>query len=254
MSRGASIGLLGLLVIALGFGGWMWRDNRALRDELARKDRAAKDTWAAAPSTGSAGSGEASAGEGGGQARRGFGFPGLGRKSGGPLPTIDSPPAESRMERRLRRQNELAAMLGRDADESEEDYKARILPLMDLALSKPRKDLADLRRAAEDKAGVTDAQRAAIDQAFAGIYDEVVAYTDSAVADGQLTPYDRNVKGLLQYAGGLGSILEGAEGKVGGILSPEQVQAIHDSGFEWGEYLGVSAPWERLRAPPVRSP
>lgn len=251
MSRRASIGLLALVVVAFAFAGWTWRENRALRDRLAQKDRAAKDTWAAAPAAGS-GSPGGEGGSGGGQARRGFNFPGLGRKPGGPLPTIETTPSETRMERRLRRQNELAAMLGRDPDESEEDYKARILPLMDLALSKPRKDLADLRRAAEDKAGVTEAQRAELDQAFAGIYDEVVAYTDSAVADGQLTPYDRNVKGLLQYAGGLGAILEGAEGKVGGILSPEQVRTIHDSGFEWGEYLGVSAPWERLRVPPVR--
>jgi hypothetical protein len=55
---------------------------------------------------------------------------------------------------------------------------------------------------------------------------------------------------VLQYAGGLGSILEGAEARVGGILTPTQVQAIYASGFEWGEYLGVTAPWERLHAPP----
>jgi hypothetical protein len=60
------------------------------------------------------------------------------------------------------------------------------------------------------------------------------------------------VTGMLQYAGGLGAILEGAEGRIGKILSPEQLRAMQDAGFEWGEYLGVNAPWERLRAPPPR--
>ncbi len=246
MTRGMQLGTIGLLVLALGFGGWMWRDNRRLRDELGRRTPAvaAKDSWAdSAPPAPTTTSSE----------RSGFSLPALGRRlTGGPLPKVEGAPAETRAERRLRRQNEMAALLGRDPDESEADYKARILPLMELALGGRRKDLADARRAAEDQAGVTDAQRTEIDAAFAGIYDEVVAFTDTAVADGQLTPYERNVKGLLQYAGGLGSILEGAEGRVGGILSPEQQQIIYQSGFEWGEYLGVNAPWERLRAPPVR--
>jgi hypothetical protein len=25
---------------------------------------------------------------------------------------------------------------------------------------------------------------------------------------------------------------------------------MYEAGFEWGEYLGVSAPWESLRPPP----
>jgi hypothetical protein len=25
---------------------------------------------------------------------------------------------------------------------------------------------------------------------------------------------------------------------------------MSDAGFEWGEYLGIKAPWEQLRAPP----
>lgn len=91
-----------------------------------------------------------------------------------------------------------------------------------------------------------------LDQAFDGIYDEVIGFTDGAVADGQLTPYGRNVTGMLQYAGGLGSILEGAEGRIGKILSADQVRTMADSGFEWGEYLGLRAPWERLRPPPPR--
>lgn len=250
MSRGFQLGLFGLVVLALGFGGYQWRDNRRLRAELARRPAPAAATTA--PDAWAAGSSDAPRAAADDGERRPFKLPVLGRRISDEPAAPDAAPRESRLERRLRRQNELAALLGRDADESEEDYKARIVPLMELALGGRRKELAEMRRAAEDKAGVTDAQREQIDAAFASIYDEVVAFTDTAVADGQLTPYDRNVKGLLQYAGGLGSILEGAEGRLGGILTPEQVRTIHDSGFEWGEYLGVSAPWERLRAPPVR--
>ena len=32
----------------------------------------------------------------------------------------------------------------------------------------------------------------------------------------------------------------------------EQIKAMSSSGFEWGEYLGVSAPWENLKPPPPR--
>jgi len=246
MTRATQVGAIGLVVLALGFAGWTWRDNRRLRDELARRPAVAvKDSWAA-------GGAEPTSSDSG---RPALSLPAFGRKltgTGGPRPSLDEAAPESRLERRVRRQNEMAALLGRDADETEEDYRARLVPMMELALGGRRKELAEQRRVAEDKAGVTEAQRAEMDQAFSGIYDEVVTFTDTAVADGQLTPYDRNVKGLLQYAGGLGSILEGAEGKVGGILSPDQQRIIYESGFEWGEYLGVSAPWERLHAPPPR--
>lgn len=231
-----------LLVVAVIASALLWRDNRALRRELsARKPAAAApDPWQqpAPPrdDTPSTATPLASL---------------LGRRGpSGPMPKLDGTKPESRLERRLRRQDQLAAMLSREAGESEEAYKARVLPLIDLALGSRREELEAMRREAEAAAGVTDAQRAQLDQAFAGIYDEVVAFTNTAVADGTLTPYERNVQGVLQYAGGLGSILEGAEGRIGGILSPSQVQQIYGSGFEWGEYLGVQAPWERLNAPP----
>ena len=89
-----------------------------------------------------------------------------------------------------------------------------------------------------------------LDAAFDEVYDELISYTDGAIADGQLSPYDTNVPGMLDYAGGLGGILTGAESRIGEILSASQRQQIEDSGFEWGEYLGVSAPWERLTPPP----
>jgi hypothetical protein len=32
------------------------------------------------------------------------------------------------------------------------------------------------------------------------------------------------------------------------------MKSIYDTGFEWGEYLGVSAPWEKLQPPPPPKP
>ena len=61
-----------------------------------------------------------------------------------------------------------------------------------------------------------------------------------------------NVAGWLDFAGGLGGIVNDAQGRVGKILSPEQMKAMYDTGFEWGEYLVVDAPWEMLGAPPVK--
>lgn len=235
-----------LLVISLGVAGWLWRDNRRLRDELAARPAPAPavDPWReAAPSP----SGDSI----GGPPLAGL----LGRRpmtGAGPRPTLDAPKPESRLERRLRRQEQLATLLGRNAGESDADYRARVTPMVELALGGRRGELDEMRREAEKAAGVTEAQRAELDAAFTQVYDEVLAYTNSAVADGTLTPYERNVKGVLQYAGGLGSILEGAEGRIGSILRPEQMDSIYQSGFEWGEYLGVSAPWEQLQPPPPR--
>ena len=67
---------------------------------------------------------------------------------------------------------------------------------------------------------------------------------------GSQSAYERNVAGWLDFAGGLGGILTNANGSIGKILDAGQVKAMSDSGFEWGEYLGVTAPWERLNPPP----
>jgi hypothetical protein len=242
--------LAGAAILGILAAGWMYRENRALSDEVARLrtvEKSRPDPWTgAAPRVA----------DGGGDRERG-GLGALGRAltsraSSEPPPRLTEAPKESRLERRVRRQGELAALLGRDADESEEDYRARMLPFLKMALDRPRANVEDMRRQAELAAGVTEAQSKDLDAAFGEVYDEVLDFTNAAVADGQLTPYDRNVKGMLQYAGGLGAILEGAEGRVGKILTPDQIRAMYDTGFEWGEYLGVNAPWERLRAPPPR--
>jgi hypothetical protein len=121
---------------------------------------------------------------------------------------------------------------------------------MEMFLGPRRDQVADLRKEIEAKAGVTDEQRQKLDAAFEEVYDDVISYTNAAIADGQLTPYERNVAGMLEYAGGLGGILNGAQTTIGTILTPEQQQIIYGSGFEWAEYLGLTAPWEQLTPPP----
>ena len=234
-------------VIATAVAGWLYLDNRRLAHRVAELGRPSAQVATADPWAAPRGASNGRSADG----------PGLGplswRRFRNPAPAADptpSPPSESRLERRQRRTAEIEQLLGRAADETEAEYRERLLPMMELALATPRARVEDMRKTAEAAANVTDDQRQQLDDAFGSVYDELIDFTDGAVADGQLTPYDRNVKGLLQYAGGLGSILEGAEGRIGKILSPQQLRSMADAGFEWGEYLGLRAPWERLRAPP----
>ena len=165
-------------------------------------------------------------------------------------PSLPAPKEESRMERRQRRQQEFAAMFGRGDGETEDEYRARIVPLIKTGLAVPRARVEDMRKEAEAKAHVTPEQSQKLDRAFDKIYGDVLDYTNKAVADGELSPYERNVSGWLEYAGGLGGILQDAQGQIGQVLSPDQVHAMSDAGFEWGEYLGLEAPWEKLTPPP----
>ncbi len=221
----------------------LYLDNRALRAELeARPAPVAADPWrAAAPPPAPVA-----------LVREEVPVPAAGSATRAATPPRLPEPAapESRLERRLRRQQEMAAMLGRLDGETAEQYRARMVPMITGVLTKPRQDIEQLRKDLEAKANVTPDQRAKLDAAFGEVYDDLLKYTNGAIADGQLTPYNSNVAGLLEYAGGLGTILDGANGRIGSILSPDQVKTITGSGFEWGEYLGVLAPWERLDAPP----
>lgn len=101
---------------------------------------------------------------------------------------------------------------------------------------------------------MTAEQSKQLDAAFDKIYTDVLDYTNKAITDGQLSPYERNVAGWLDYAGGLGGMLTEANGSIGKILTPEQMKVMASSGFEWGEYLGLSAPWEQLKPPPPPRP
>lgn len=223
----------------------LYLDNRRLEREVS-KLRAAATAPAAVADPWATSEGSAKPVDGDLGIPRGLG----GAIDGADAPQLVDTPKESRLERRMRRQDELTALLGRLDGETDEEYRARILPLMEMALSRPREQLAEQRRAAEEAAGVTEEQSKKLDAAFDEVYDELITYTNAAVQDGQLTPYERNISGMLEYAGGLGAILGTAEGKIGGVLSPGQVQTIYGSGFEWAEYLGVSAPWEKLTPPP----
>ncbi len=227
--------------IGLALAIWLYLDNRALEGQLAAaragkahdapmtdKVAAARtsDPWTATRANGPS------------------------RTGTGPAPSLPEQKDESRLERRQRRQQEFAAMFGRLDGETEEEYRNRIVPMIKAGLLIPRQRVDEMRKQAEEKAGVTAEQSKKLDQAFDKVYADAIDYTNKAVADGLLSPYERNVSGWLEYAGGLGGILNDANGQIGQILSPQQVKSISASGFEWGEYLGVNAPWEQLKPPP----
>ena len=240
----ATWGLVATTAIAAGAAIWFYLDNRDLRAQLAGNqpkpaaiatrtdDNLAPmglgDSWGA--SDRKAGSAAAI--------------------SAGPGPRLPEQKDESRLERRQRRQQELAAMFGRADGETDDEYKARMVPLIKGGLLIPRQRVAEMRKEIEQKANVTPEQSQKLDKAFDKVYADALDYTNKAVADGLLSPYERNVSGWLEYAGGIGGILTDANGQIGQILSPDQIKTINGSGFEWGEYLGLQAPWESLSPPP----
>jgi hypothetical protein len=233
------LGATSLAGIALSL--WLYLDNRALRAERASPrpapaaaDRASPAELAATP------------------ARLAASIRRVARGRAPALPDAADAGKETRMDRRARRTDEFAATFGRLDGESDDDYKARVMPLIATGLVVPRIRVEDQRKAAEAKAHVTAEQSARLDQAFDKVYADVLDFTNKAVADGELSPYERNVSGWLDYAGGLGGILNDANGQIGKILEPSQIRAMYDTGFEWGEYLGVKAPWEQLAPPPPR--
>ncbi len=239
--------------IALAVAGWLWRDNRELRAELehARAAGPAAAAGGAAPKDVAAGTPGAARRGGGGVASF---LRGLGRASDRERPELKgAQPDESRAEKRRRRQEELRAMLGRDADESVEDYRARVAPMIQTALAVPRTRLEEARSEAEKAARVTDEQRAKIDALFADVSRETLSLTNEAISGGDLTPYERNYAGVLSWAGGLGAILGTTQSRMNEILSEEQRAAMSEAGFEWAEYFGVKIPWEELQPPPPPS-
>src|SRR5262249_3214912 len=138
----------------------------------------------------------------------------------GPAPTLPEQKEESRLERRQRNTADFAARFGRWNGETEDEYKARGMPLSKAGLAIPGTRVESMRKEAEDAAHVTPQQSAALDHAFDKVYGDVLDYTNKAIADGQLSPYERNVAGWLGFAGGLGGILDDTNGQIGKILSP----------------------------------
>jgi hypothetical protein len=233
-------------VVAVALCIWLYLDNRSLRAELVRasaRSQPAPAVMAARPAehTGS-------------PARTAAATTPVAAAPAGAAPALPAPPneTEARMERRARRTDEVAALLGRLDGETDDEYRARLLPMFAAGLTVPRLRIEEQRRIAQEKAHVTPDQSAKLDKAFDKVYSDVLDFTNKAVSDGQLSPYERNVSGWLEYAGGLGSILGDANTQIGKILEPSQMRAMYDSGFEWGEYLGLKAPWEQLRPPPPR--
>ncbi len=230
-------------VIGLATSIWLYLDNRSLRGELTDKSAVVATTNTVAVSgpdpwtQPKARSAEIKA-----------------RTTPGVQPSLPEEPKESRMDRRARRTEEFGAMFGRHDGETEEEYRNRIAPMIAAGLMMPRMKANESRRVAEEKAHVTPEQSAKLDKAFDKVYSDVLDYTNKAITDGTLSPYERNVAGWLDYAGGLGGVLTDAQGQVGKILDPGQVKTMYEAGFEWGEYLGVNAPWEKLTPPPPPHP
>jgi hypothetical protein len=226
--------------VAVAAAIWLAVDNRALRAQLsdhakgsaaATSEKVAEadrlDPWARAR-TGSGGN----------------------SRMHGAAPALPDVKEESRLEKRQRRQADFAAMFGRGSGETPDEYRARIVPLIKTGLAIPRAHVEELRKEAEAAAHITAEQSKKLDAAFDKAYSNVLDYANKEIADGVLSPYERNVSGLLEFAGGLGTMLGEVNGQVGQVLSPDQVKALGDSGFEWGEYLAVEAPWEKLEPPP----
>jgi hypothetical protein len=228
--------------VSLALAGWMYLEKRDLQTDLSSSQAKVADFEAKAADP------WANGGDAAG--RSGAIKPPTAADNLAGGPQLGGPPKESVMSRRARMTEMMIAMFGRGADESAEAYKERVTPMITGGLEKPRGYATKRRQQAEEAAGVSAEQSAAIDAEVSKIYGDVIDYANSALADGTVSPYSRNVSGWLQFAGGLGSILTDAEGRFGKILSPSQLKTMYDMGFEWGEYLGVNAPWENLNAPP----
>jgi hypothetical protein len=242
MSRATQV-LAGTTVLGFLTSIWLYLDNSSLREEVAEKS----EVIAAADTSKKSGAGD-DAWLDANKARDGK----IDFKGATPPPTLAKDQKESRLDRRVRRTEEFAALFGRMDGETEEQWRERVTPLISAGLAKARVRSDDARKMAEAKANVTPEQSAQIDKAMEKVHADLLDFTNKAVKDGQLSPYERNVAGWLDYAGGLGGILNEAQGKIGTILKPEQMKTMYETGFEWGEYLGAHAPWEGIGAPPPK--
>ena len=243
--------LAGLSVALLATSLWLWRDNRRLREALAVRPAAATMATAeTTPEIASAGSGEGPERPRRDSPRGGARLLGMvARLMTGPPPADDTqrPTEESR---RDRRQQLLRSTLGRADGETDEQYRARVVPLMSTMLSRPRQRVEDQRAEFETAAELTPEQRTGFDQALADARNELVGLASKAVTAGELTPYRRNSLGLLNFVGGAAAIVDGFDGRFRQLLGPEQVGLLEATGFDVIEYLGFTTPWETVTPPP----
>ncbi len=151
---------------------------------------------------------------------------------------------------REREQKLLAEWLGRRPGETDDDYRARMAPLIERALAGPRRRAKRRREEAFRAAGVTDEQRADIDAAFDRATDDALALANEAIHAGDLTPYRRNTGGALATIGSLGGVMDATQARLDEILTPEQQRAIDGTAFRWDDYFSVMTPWEQLDPPP----
>ena len=233
--------LAGTTLVGLVTSVWLWLENRELREDLS--DLAPKTAQAD----------KAASGEGDAWLDANKSAEEKGPRSGtisATAPKLPDQPKENRNQRRARWNAQISAMLGRAEGETDEEWRQRVWPVVGERLTKLRDRTTDMRKLAEEQAGVTKEQSEKLDKIFEKTYADVLDYANDAVADGKISPYKRDVANMLELAGGLGTMLQGVQGQIGKVLSPTQVKAMYDSGFEWGEYLGFNAPWEKLRAPP----
>src|SRR5688500_17520970 len=120
------------LLLALAAGGWLFLDNQRLRGQLEAARHDARTTPGAASDRGEADAPappSRAAAPAGAQRLRGA----LGRLRSPPTNTTEVPatPPETWAERRARRQARIEGMFGRAEDETEEEYRARMVPLVE---------------------------------------------------------------------------------------------------------------------------
>jgi hypothetical protein len=152
--------------------------------------------------------------------------------------------------RRAERQQRLRDLLGRHPGETDDEYRARVMPMVSTVLSVPRDRMNERRRQFEEAAGVNAEQKAKLDAAFHDASAEVVGLAHAAIANGDLTPYQRNSRGVLAFVGSTVGTADALDQRMRTILTPEQLATMEESGFDPLEYLGATSPWETVNPPP----
>lgn len=241
---------LAVALVGAAATGWLWRDNRRLAERpevqtVARVERELAECRA------DGGDGR----NGNGNGKRGRTNPlgvigAFGRALGGAEPEAEATAPEDMDSRRDRRQRRIREFLGRREGEDDAAYRERVAPTVKSILSGPRERQEERRRQFEEAAGVSSEQRARLDQAFAEGWSELTALANQSIAQGDLTPYRRNTRGVLAFVGAAVPTVDAVGERLREILTPEQQAIMEEAGFDYVEYLGVTSPWESVNPPP----